>query len=120
MERVWDEWVRKEFVHTMRAKGKWEVPKTLASEAKRKELSGSMRIFCSEEDNPAMRAKPEKKQSKKRHPKERHAIKQRLLSVMKEMEEERQLTKDLTAEYRESLLQNLKDMNKELELEVSA
>ena len=119
MERVWHEWVRKEFVHTMRAKGKWEAPQTLASEAKRKELSGSMRIFCSEEDNPAMR-KPEKKVRQKRHPKERHAVKQRLLAVMKEIDNERQLTKDLTHEYRESLLQNMKDMNQELELEASA
>ena len=114
MERVWDEWVRKEFVHTMRAKGKWEAPKTLASEAKRKELNGSVRIFCSEEDNPAMKPKPEKK---KRHPKERHAIKLRLLAVMKEIDSERQLTKDLTNEYRDSVMQNMKEMNKELDME---
>lgn len=69
-----------------------------------------MRIFCSDEDIPALR-KPEKKQSKKRHPKERHAIKQRLLSVMKEIESERQLARDLTNEYQESLTERLKDLN---------
>ena len=119
MERVWDEWVRNEFVHTMRAKGKWEAPKTLASEAKRRELSGSTRIFSSEEDNPAMKPKPQKKEHKKRHPKERHAIKLCLLSVMKEIENEKRVNEELTNEYRESLLENLKTMNKELDVEAS-
>ena len=94
------------------AKGKWEAPQTLASEAKRKELCGSTRIFCSDEDIPALR-KPEKKPSKKRHPKERHAIKQRLLTVMKEIDNERKITKDLTLEFEEGLAMKMKELNKE-------
>ena len=85
----------------MRAKGKWEKPKTLASEAKARELHGSIRIFNNEDDIPSSpAAQPvEKKVSKKRHPKERRAIKHKLLHVMKEIESERNMAKELNKEY---------------------
>jgi len=71
-ERVLKNWVQKEFIHTLRHKGKADTPTTLARDRKMAEIQGSMsRVFPhrdeaarKQEEHPAYvgRPKPDKTQ----------------------------------------------------------
>mmetsp|Transcript_34371 Transcript_34371/g.64799 ORF Transcript_34371/g.64799 Transcript_34371/m.64799 type:complete len:121 (+) Transcript_34371:377-739(+) len=94
-ERVLKNWVQKEFIHTLRHKGKADTPTTLARDRKMAEIQGSMsRVFPhrdeaarKQEEHPAYvgRPKPDKTQKMA----DRRALQARVVDMQHQLESER-------------------------------
>lgn len=117
-DRCWEEWVNKEFISTMVAKGKMEVPVSEARERNAEHLYNSIRVFPTRDPNAPpfgpqdaekvtfapgtdtgkAKASAAKKPRSKEQSAARKELKERLAALQAEVETEQALRKKLEDE----------------------
>mmetsp|Transcript_29827 Transcript_29827/g.41240 ORF Transcript_29827/g.41240 Transcript_29827/m.41240 type:complete len:113 (-) Transcript_29827:73-411(-) len=104
-QKVWNEWVSKEFIHTMRQKNKMDTPTSYARDRKISEQCGTMgRVFPQRQDAIKATGGQGGKQAtaggahKHGGSAERQKLKERITSLQQEMDEERTKREHMQAE----------------------